>query len=154
MLLCFGLGVAVAVLGSLIPALAAARAAPASALRAGDEERAFTRLRRSWPGLAAIAVGTIASFLPPVAGLPLFGYVAIALLLLGSLTLLPRIAPLLLAIVPAPRASARSPCHNCAAGPGAVSLTMQRWSRWRSWSPPSATRSMAGSSASCPRMPT
>ena len=38
------LGVAVAVLGSLVPALEAARAAPAPALKAGDEERAFARL--------------------------------------------------------------------------------------------------------------
>jgi putative ABC transport system permease protein len=126
MLLCFGLGVAVAILGSLIPALAAASASPASALRAGDEERAFIRLRRAWPGLAAIAAGSIASLLPPVAGLPLFGYVAIALLLLGSLALLPRIAPLLLAIVPAPRAAAPALALSQlrgAPGQAAVSLT-------------------------------
>jgi putative ABC transport system permease protein len=126
MLLCFGLGVAVAILGSLIPALAAARASPASALRAGDEERGFTRLRRAWPGLAAIAAGIIASLLPPVAGLPLFGYVAIALLLLGSLTLLPRIAPLLLAVVPTPRAPAPALALSQlrgAPGQAAVSLT-------------------------------
>src|SRR5208283_1640512 len=39
--LCFALGVAVALVGGLLPALEAARAAPAAALRAGDEERAF-----------------------------------------------------------------------------------------------------------------
>jgi putative ABC transport system permease protein len=106
MILSFVLGVAVAMLGSLIPALAAARAPPASALRAGDEERALARARPLWPGLIALAVGGLAALLPPVAGLPLFGYVAIALLLLGALLLLPRFAPLLLAAVPLPHAAA------------------------------------------------
>jgi putative ABC transport system permease protein len=82
--LCFGLGVAAALLGSAVPAFEAARASPAQALKAGDEERAFARLRPIWSGAAAIAAGVIASFMPPVAGLPLFGYLAIALLLIGT----------------------------------------------------------------------
>jgi putative ABC transport system permease protein len=118
--------VAVATLGSLAPALAAARASPALALRAGDEERAFVRLRRWWPGSVAIGAGIIASLLPPVAGLPLFGYVAIALILLGSLMLLPAVAPWLLAAVPAPRAAASALALaqlRGAPGQAAVSLT-------------------------------
>ena len=90
--LCFGVGVLVAMLGGLIPALEAARASPALALKAGDEERAFARLRSPWPGLATIAVGAAAALLPPIAGLPLFGYAAIALILVGSLMLMPRLA--------------------------------------------------------------
>jgi putative ABC transport system permease protein len=101
--LCFGLGVAAALLGSVVPALEAARASPAQALKAGDEERAFARLRPIWPGAAAIGIGAIVSFLPPVAGLPLFGYLAIALLLIGTLMLMPRIAALILALIPSPR---------------------------------------------------
>jgi putative ABC transport system permease protein len=104
--LCFGLGVAAALLGSVLPALEAARASPAQALKAGDEERAFARLRPIWPGAAAIGIGAIASLLPPVAGLPLFGYLAIALLLIGILMLMPRIAALILAAVPSPRDAA------------------------------------------------
>src|SRR5438445_687180 len=72
--LCFGLGVAAALLGSLAPALEAARASPAQALKPGDEERAFARLRPIWPGFATLGIGVIASLFPPVAGLPLFGY--------------------------------------------------------------------------------
>ena len=102
----FGLGVAAALLGSLFPALEAARAAPALALRAGDEERAFTRLRAPWPGLAMLALGGAATSLPSVNGLPLFGYAAIALLLVGTLMLLPRLADLLLALVPTPHRAA------------------------------------------------
>jgi len=99
----FGLGVAVAMLGSLIPAYEAVHEPPALALRAGDEQRALARLNSPWPGLAALVAGALATFLPPVAGLPLFGYVAIALLLLGTLMLMPRLAALLLSIVPTPR---------------------------------------------------
>jgi putative ABC transport system permease protein len=105
-MLCFALGVAVAMLGTLLPAIEAARASPSVALRAGDEERAFTKLRPPWPGLGMLVVGVVAAFLPPVGGLPIFGYVAIALLLVGSLMLLPRLAAFLLAVVPAPRTAA------------------------------------------------
>ena len=57
----FGLGVLIAMLASLVPALEAARAAPAAALKAGDEERAFGRLSPSWPGFATIGAGAIAA---------------------------------------------------------------------------------------------
>lgn len=97
------LGVGVAVLGSYVPAREAARATPAAALKAGDEQRAFARLRSPWPGVLLLALGGVAAMLPPVGGLPLFGYGAIALLLLGTLLLLPRIAAIVLARVPAPR---------------------------------------------------
>jgi putative ABC transport system permease protein len=99
----FFLGVVISMLGSLAPALEAARTSPALALKAGDDERAFARLRPSWPGLVTIGAGAIASLLPPVAGLPLFGYGAIALLLIGTLMLMPRLAVLLLSILPTPR---------------------------------------------------
>lgn len=98
------LGIGVAVLGSYFPALEAARATPAAALKAGDDEQAFARLRSPLPGLALLATGATAAWLPPVAGLPLFGYAAIALLLFGTLLLLPRIAAVLLSRVPRPRA--------------------------------------------------
>ena len=103
---CFALGVAVAMLAGLLPALEAARAAPAPALHAGDEEQALARLRPAWPGIVALGAGGVASLLPPIAGLPLFGYGAIALLLCGTLLLLPRLLVLLLRLLPVPRAAA------------------------------------------------
>ena len=102
----FALGVAAALLGSVLPALETARAAPAQALKAGDEERAFARLRSPLPGLVAIALGAAATMLPPVAGLPLAGYFAIALLLVGTLMLLPRLASSVLSLLPLPRSAA------------------------------------------------
>jgi putative ABC transport system permease protein len=98
------LGVAVAVFGSLVPALEAARAKPAAALKSGDAESAFHVRRRAWPGILLLVAGVVAARLPPVAGLPLFGYLAIALLLFGVLVQMPRLATLLLARVPTPRA--------------------------------------------------
>jgi putative ABC transport system permease protein len=105
LLIFFGLGVLVAVLASLVPALEAARAAPAAALKSGDDQRSLARLRPSWPGFAAIVLGVGAAMLPPVAGLSLFGYVAIALLVIGTLMLMPRIAVTVLQILPLPRSA-------------------------------------------------
>ena len=85
-------GVAVAALGSLAPAREATRAQPAAALKSGDEQEAFARLRSPWPGLAMLAAGAAMTMLPPVVGLPVFGYASIGLLLVGTLLLLPRIA--------------------------------------------------------------
>jgi putative ABC transport system permease protein len=100
------LGIAAAMMGSVVPALEAARASPAQALKAGDEERAFARLRSPLPGLAVVATGAAVTLAPPVAGLPLAGYLAIALLLVGTLMLLPRFAAIALSALRAPRAPA------------------------------------------------
>jgi putative ABC transport system permease protein len=97
------LGILAAVLGSLVPALEAARAVPAAALKAGDEQAAFHPLRRARPGASLLAAGALASLSPPLAGLPIMGYVAIALLLIGTLLLMPRVANFLLARIPTPR---------------------------------------------------
>jgi putative ABC transport system permease protein len=100
----FALGVAAAMLGSLVPALDSAGAPPALALKAGDEERAFERLRPVLPAFATLTLGAFATLAPPVAGLPLFGYAAIALLLIGTLMLMPRFAMIALSWLPRPRA--------------------------------------------------
>lgn len=97
-----GLGILAAMAGAFVPAQAAARADPATALKPGDVEYAFSPLRAPWPGLALLAFAALAAQMPPVGGLPLFGYGAIALLLLGTLLLLPRIAAALLAAVARP----------------------------------------------------
>ncbi len=96
------LGVTAAVCGSIAPAQEAARAAPAQALKAGDETRMFERLTSIAPGLSLLIIGVGCAFLPPVAGLPLFGYASIAILLLGTIALMPRIAMHVFARVPMP----------------------------------------------------
>lgn len=104
----FALGVLVSVAGSLTVALEAARAAPAQALKAGDEQQAFARLRPAWPGSVLIVLGVACTAAGPVAGVPLFGYLAIALMLVGTLALMPRLATVVFGLLPRPRAAGAS----------------------------------------------
>jgi len=101
----FALGLGVALLGGLAPALDAARARPAVALKAGTDETALRPLSRPWPGLACLAAAGALAFAPPMFELPVFGYLSIALLLVGAIALMPRLAGLAfrqLAARPAP----------------------------------------------------
>ncbi|MBI4757178.1 MAG: FtsX-like permease family protein [Betaproteobacteria bacterium] len=102
----FLLGVAAATAGAWLPALEAARVPPAAALKAGDEARALERADRPWHALACLAGGAAATLAPPVAGLPVFGYLAIALLLVGAVLLMPALTRAVLARLPTPRATA------------------------------------------------
>lgn len=90
----FMLGLAVVLLGSAAPAWEAARAAPARALKSGSEETALSKLATPWPGLVCLALGGLLTQLPPVSALPVFGYLAVALLLIGGIALMPRLAAL------------------------------------------------------------
>jgi putative ABC transport system permease protein len=119
------LGVAASVLGSLAPALEAARAPPAQALKAGDEQGAFVKVASPRHALAALALGAAATALPPVAGLPLFGYAAIALLLVGTLMLIPRIASCALALLPTmTRPAPRLAIAQLTGAPGQVTVSL------------------------------
>lgn len=97
------LGIATALAGSLAPALEAARAQPAQALKAGDEQGVFASLQPAWPGMLLLAAGALLTQAPPLDGLPVFGYLAIALLLVGTIMLMPRIALATLSALPLPR---------------------------------------------------
>lgn len=90
----FVLGLGVALLGCLAPAWEAARARPAVALKSGADEAPLARLARAWPPLACLLLAALFAFAPPVFELPLFGYLAIALLLVGGIGLMPRFAAL------------------------------------------------------------
>ncbi len=88
----FALGATVAVLGAAAPAWEAARAQPALALKSGSEDSALSKLASPWPALACLALGALFTQLPPLADLPLFGFMAVALLLIGGIALMPRLA--------------------------------------------------------------
>jgi putative ABC transport system permease protein len=90
----FILGSGIALLGSASPAWEAARAQPAPALKSGSEEAALSTLATPWPALACLATGGLLTQLPPVLDLPVFGYLAVALLLIGGIALMPRFAAL------------------------------------------------------------
>ena len=55
-----------------------------------------------WPGLLLIAIGAALTQAGPVGGLPVFGYAAIACLLVGAIALVPRIAELVFRYLPLP----------------------------------------------------
>ncbi len=95
-------GVLVALAGALLPARQAAGTPPARALKAGDEQAMFARAARAWPGLALIAAGAGLAQLGPVRGLPLFGYLAIACLLIGAIALMPRLSVAVFRALPLP----------------------------------------------------
>lgn len=81
------LGTAAALVGGWWPARAAERLAPAQALK-GLGAAAGNHVRMAPPALA-VAAGAALAFAPPVAGLPLAAYASVALLLVGSIGLLP-----------------------------------------------------------------
>lgn len=102
-LLFLALGVGAALLGSLLPALEAGRARPAQALKAGDDARVAASLTAVTPGIVLLTIGAALALLPPVGGLPLFGYVSIASLLFGTLALMPRLVVEVLRRAPIPQ---------------------------------------------------
>ena len=88
----FALGLAASIAGSWIPARDAARTSPALAMKAGAEEDAHKPLSRAWPGLVLLTLAAVLVGLPPVNGIPVFGYASIAAVLIGSIALQTRIA--------------------------------------------------------------
>ena len=93
----FLLGVLVAIAGSLWPALQALQVQAAVALKAGVDAidpRQRPRLRAA---AVLLPLGALAALAPPVAGLPLFGYASIAIILAGGIAATPWLARVLLA---------------------------------------------------------
>jgi putative ABC transport system permease protein len=96
-LVIFGLGVVVAVAGSLGAALEAQHIPPAVALKAtAGEALDPRRATRPWLGVLLLAAGSAAALGPPIGGLPLLGYAAIALMLAGGVAAMPWLARVLL----------------------------------------------------------
>lgn len=97
--LTFGLlGVAATVAGGWWPARQAMELPPAATLKgqgAGSE-----RAARGLPALLLMAASVALAFVPPVAGIPLAAYAAVALLLLGGMAALPWLLGQLLHLVP------------------------------------------------------
>ena len=85
----FAAGVAVALAGAALPAADAARAAPAQALKAGDEQRMLARAPSLRAALALLAAGALLALAPAVDGIALAGYAAVGCLLVGGILLMP-----------------------------------------------------------------
>lgn len=85
------LGMVAGVTGAWLPAREASRTAPASALKAGAGETAALSAGRPRGRLTLItlALAVAASLLPPIATMPIGGYLSVALLLAGAVLVLP-----------------------------------------------------------------
>ena len=88
----FMIGLSVAVLGAFLAAKEIVNANQASALKSSHQDIAMNRAQWSWRALFCLSLGLLMTVLPPVFELPIFGYMAIALLLIGGIALMPWLA--------------------------------------------------------------
>ncbi len=96
----FLIGTAVAGVGAWMPARDAARQAPARALKGGDGDYGGFAKSASLSGLGLLAIGAALAWMPPLRGLPIFGYAAVAALLLGAILLVPALTVSVLRAAP------------------------------------------------------
>lgn len=123
------LGVAAAIAGGLAPALEAASASPAGALRASDPDARWGRGEQRWRRNAAAALCAVAAVaaaaLPPIGGLPIAGYASIALLLAGAIVAMPSITHAAVSLLPVPsRIAARLAVMHLRAVPGRTAVSL------------------------------
>jgi putative ABC transport system permease protein len=119
----FGFGVATAVVGSYAPARRAARIAPALALKDAGDQGDPRQPPSILPAVTLIGAGFVCAFLPAVSRLPLFGYLAVGLVLAGGVAGMPWLARRLLrpagpseAAYPRIRDGARPPARRARPG--------------------------------------
>jgi putative ABC transport system permease protein len=101
MLAFFLVGTLVAAVGAWLPARLAAAEPPARALKGGGGEYRIAARSSSRVAASLLAVGGALACLPPIAGLPVFGYASIAALLFGAVLLVPALTVRALSAVPA-----------------------------------------------------
>ena len=92
----FGLGLAAALAGSLLPARAAARAPAAVALKTAGDVAEPPSASGAWWAAGLLAAGAAAAFAPAIGGVSVMGYVSIGLVLGGGVAAMPWLARLLL----------------------------------------------------------
>ena len=100
MLAYLGLGVVAGTAGAWLPAREAMGMVTARGLRAGDEAEAYHASPRWGLALGLLTAAALLCGLPPLAGLPIGGYLAVLLLVVGAVLLLPGITPLVLRPLP------------------------------------------------------
>jgi putative ABC transport system permease protein len=100
MLVFFVMGTVVASIGAWLPARSAARQPPARSLKGGNGDYAVVARASAYSGIALLGLGAALSRLPPMGGLPVFGYAAIAALLFGAVLLVPTLTVKGLSLAP------------------------------------------------------
>jgi putative ABC transport system permease protein len=94
------IGTGVSGIGAWRPARAAARQPPAQSLKGGDPHPGGHAVRGSIGGAALLVAGAALAWLPPLGGIPVFGYLAIAALLFGAVMQVPLLTVRMLKFAP------------------------------------------------------
>ena len=93
-------GTLVSGLGAARPARTAARQLPAHALKGGTTRAVGQTVRGSAAGAALMVAGAGLAWLPPLGGIPVFGYASIAALLFGAVMQVPMLTVRTLKLAP------------------------------------------------------
>ncbi len=117
----FALGLAAAVAGTWLPAREASREAPAPALKAGAHPAPRSQRVHAWTSVGGIGIALGLLQFPPVRGVPVGAYGAIAVLLVATIALKPLLAPHVF-------------------GPLAHWVAASRWTAGQAWAWLAATR--------------
>jgi putative ABC transport system permease protein len=96
----FLIGTGVASVGAWWPARAAARQPPARSLKGGDGDYQVVASAGWRIGVGLLLAGALLARIPPIGGLPLFGYASIAALLFGAVLLVPAMTVRILNLTP------------------------------------------------------
>ncbi|HRP94850.1 MAG TPA: FtsX-like permease family protein [Rhodocyclaceae bacterium] len=113
------LGVLAGVAGAWLPAREALRVIPARGLRAGDDAEPWRARPHGVRAAACLALAALLCLAPPVAGIPVFGYAAIVLVLAGAVQLLPAAVGVAMRLLRGGRAAVLRLAHaRLAAAPG------------------------------------
>jgi putative ABC transport system permease protein len=96
----FLIGTGVASVGAWWPARAAARQPPARSLKGGDGDYQVVASAGWRIGVVLLLAGALLARIPPIGGLPLFGYASIAALLFGAVLLVPAMTVRILNLTP------------------------------------------------------
>jgi putative ABC transport system permease protein len=94
------IGTAVSGFGAWRPARAASLQHPAQSLKGGDPRSGNTPRKGSIGGAVLLIGGAALSWLPPIGGLPVFGYAAVAALLFGAVMQVPMLTVRTLGLAP------------------------------------------------------
>lgn len=113
------LGVLAGLGGAWLPAREAARMIPARGLRAGDEAEVYRAQPRWGAALLCLILAALLCLPPPLAGVPVGGYLAVLLVLIGAILILPGATLWAMRRLGAPRAlTLRLARARLAAAPG------------------------------------
>jgi putative ABC transport system permease protein len=113
------LGVFAGIAGAWLPAREALRSVPARALRAGDDAEPWQTRSHALAAVACLAAAALLCALPPLGGIPVFGYGAVVLILAGAVLSLPGAVRVAMQLLHGGRATVLRLAHaRLAAAPG------------------------------------